>query len=72
MQARRGDHLVIEQKKIGVDARRGEILEVLPGPGNAEHYRVRWDKDEHESIYFPAPGARVEPSPKRTRPRKTS
>ena len=71
MQARPGDHLVIEQKKIGVEPRRGEIVEVLPGPGESQHYRVRWDKDEHESIYFPAPGARVEASPKRSSIGKT-
>jgi hypothetical protein len=61
MRARPGDHLVIEPKKVGVAARRGEILEVLPGSGG-DHYRVRWEDDQHESIYFPAPGARIEPA----------
>jgi hypothetical protein len=39
--------------------RRGEILEVLGGPGH-EHYLVRWT-DEHESIYYPADGAVIVP-----------
>ena len=61
MGARPGDHLVIEMMKLGVPPRRGEIVEVIPGQ-HGEHYRVRWEGDDHESIYFPAAGARVEPS----------
>jgi hypothetical protein len=36
------------------------VLEVL-GDGELEHYRVRW-ADGHESVYFPGPDARVQPS----------
>ncbi|HST38410.1 MAG TPA: DUF1918 domain-containing protein [Conexibacter sp.] len=36
--------------------RRGQIREVLGGPGH-ERYRVRWD-EEHESIFYPADGVR--------------
>jgi hypothetical protein len=38
--------------------RRGEILEVLGGPGHV-HFLVRWD-EEHESIFLPADGVTVE------------
>lgn len=61
MHARPGDHLVIEPKKVGVAPRTGEIIEVMRR-ADREHYRVRWDHDGHESIYFPAPGARIEPA----------
>ena len=67
MRARPGDHVVIETKKVGGAPRRGQIVEVLSGAGG-ERYRVRWDSDQHESIYFPAPGARVEPSGPRAAP----
>ena len=45
----------------GEPARRGEIIEVLGGPGH-EHYRVRWD-EQHESIVYPADGVTIAPSP---------
>lgn len=65
MHARTGDHVVIEGTHVGDEPRRGEIVEVIEGQ-EGEHYRVRWDRDEHESIFFPGPGARVEPAePKR-------
>jgi Domain of unknown function (DUF1918) len=38
----------------GEPARRGQIVEVLGGPGH-EHFRVRWD-EHHESIVYPADG----------------
>jgi hypothetical protein len=43
----------------GAPARRGQIVELLGGPGH-EHFQVRWDED-HESIVFPADGVRVIP-----------
>jgi hypothetical protein len=42
----------------GSPDRRGEILEVLGGPGH-EHYRVKWD-EEHESLLYPADGVVIE------------
>jgi hypothetical protein len=48
---------------IAVDAvgggpgRRGQIVEVLGGPGH-RHFRVRWD-EQHESLHFPSQGTRV-------------
>ena len=44
----------------GEPGRRGQIIELLGGPGH-EHYRVRWDEG-HESIGYPADG--VSNSPK--------
>jgi hypothetical protein len=40
--------------------RRGQILEVLGRDGH-RHYRVRWD-EEHESLHFPSPSARIVPA----------
>jgi hypothetical protein len=41
----------------GEAPRRGQIVEVLGGPGH-EHFRVRWD-EQHESIVYPADGVKV-------------
>jgi len=41
----------------GEPARRGQIVEILGGPGH-EHYRVRWD-ERRESIVFPADGVSI-------------
>jgi hypothetical protein len=46
----------------GEPPRRGEIVELLGGPGH-EHYRVRWD-ERHESIVYPADGVSVVHPPK--------
>ena len=55
--ARPGDWVVA--RGIGdKPSRRGEIIEVLGGPGH-EHWRVRWD-EVHESIFYPADGVTVE------------
>ena len=53
-----GDWLVIPPRGIADRGRRGLILEIL-GHGEHEHYRVRWD-EEHESIFYPSGGCRVE------------
>lgn len=37
-----GDRIVVESDKVGVPARQGEILEVLPHESRVE-FRVRWD-----------------------------
>jgi Domain of unknown function (DUF1918) len=51
--ANRGDRIVLESTHVGQPRRRGEVVEVVPGDGGHEHYRVRWD-DGHESTYFPS------------------
>ena len=43
----------------GEPARRGQIVELLGGPGH-EHFQVRWN-EEHESIVFPSEGVRIIP-----------
>ena len=52
--------IVVETATLNAARRHGEVLEVL-GDGELEHYRVRW-ADGHESVYFPGPDARVQPS----------
>jgi Domain of unknown function (DUF1918) len=56
--ANTGDRIVVESAHVGQPRREGEVLEVVPGDGDREHYRVRWD-DGHESIYFPSSDCRV-------------
>jgi hypothetical protein len=58
VQAKTGDRIVVESAHVGQPRREGEVLEVVPGDGEHEHYRVRWD-DGHESIYFPSSDCRV-------------
>jgi len=57
MEAKVGDHLVVESNRTGTPRREGEILEVR-GADGAPPYVVRWD-DGHEGISFPGPDAHV-------------
>jgi uncharacterized protein DUF1918 len=50
----------------GGPGRRGQIVEVLGGPGH-RHFRVRWD-EQHESLHFPAQGTRLIPEEQLERP----
>jgi hypothetical protein len=59
MDANIGDRLVVDGKQIGRSRHTGEIVEVLRGADDSQHYRVRWE-DGHESIVFPGTDARVE------------
>jgi hypothetical protein len=56
MQAHRGDEIVIEPLQVGGHRRIGQVLQVLGRPGH-ERYRIRWDDDGHESIFFPSSGS---------------
>ena len=58
MHAIAGDWIVIESKHVGQPRRQGEVIEVVPGDGGREHYRVRWD-DGHESTVFPSSDCHV-------------
>ena len=58
MHAKTGDRIVVESTHVGQPRREGEIVDVMPGEGENEHYRVRWE-DGHESIYFPSSDCRV-------------
>ena len=57
MQAKVGDHLVVDSNKVGSPPREGEILEVR-GDDGSPPYVVRWD-DGHEGVSFPGPDAHV-------------
>ncbi|HEY5845838.1 MAG TPA: DUF1918 domain-containing protein [Microlunatus sp.] len=59
MHATKGDHLIVEGKKIGTQSREGEIVEVR-GQNGAPPYVVRWT-DGHEGLTYPGPDAHVLP-----------
>lgn len=62
MQARVGDQLVIESRKVDAPRRVGEVLEVH-GDDGAPPYVVRW-ADGHEGLMFPGSDAHVVAEPK--------
>jgi len=69
LRASAGDRLVIRAHHLGEPRRDAEILEVL-GEHGSPPYRVRWEDNSHESIFFPGPDAFVEHfehAPKRRR-----
>jgi hypothetical protein len=55
MQAKVGDHIVVESEHVGTPERRGEVLEVIQGEAGVR-YRIRWE-DGHESIFSPSAGS---------------
>ena len=57
MQAKAGDHIVIEGHKVGEPERDCEVIEVH-GPDGAPPYMVRWDSGE-EDLFFPGSDATV-------------
>lgn len=52
MDARVGDRIVLESGKVGIPARQGEILKVIPHETHVE-FRVRWD-DGHVTEIRPS------------------
>lgn len=58
MEVHKGDHLIIEGRKIGQGHRTGEITRV-EGSASSPRMWVRWE-DGHESLLMPGPGIRVE------------
>lgn len=62
MRAHIGDWLVIEGRTLGERRRQGQIIELTHADGTPP-YRVRWVEDDHESVVFPGPDARIEPHP---------
>jgi hypothetical protein len=58
MRAKQGDWLVVEGSRVDRHGVRGAIEEVLSTSGEPP-YRVRWAHDDHVSIVFPGPDARV-------------
>jgi Domain of unknown function (DUF1876)/Domain of unknown function (DUF1918) len=61
MEAHIGDHVVVEGAKVGQARRRGEVLEILRGAGG-DRLRVRWERDDHESVVVPGPDMQIEPA----------
>jgi Domain of unknown function (DUF1918) len=57
MQAKVGDHLVVQGHTVGQSRREGEILEVR-GEDGAPPYVVRWE-DGHEGVTYPGSDAFV-------------
>jgi len=49
---------VVRSHHVGDPDRHGEILEVH-GPDGGPPYKVRWDDDGHESLFFPGSDAVV-------------
>jgi hypothetical protein len=62
MRAVIGDRIIVRSHQIGVPDRGAHVLAV-EGPDGGPPYRVRWDDDEHESLFVPGPGALVEHHP---------
>ena len=58
MRAHQGDWLVVETAALDRRSLRGRIEEVT-GPDGEPPFRVRWTEDDHVSIVFPGPDARV-------------
>ena len=66
--ARKGDLIVVNPRRVGGPARKGEIIEVIEGDLRVQ-YRVRWN-DGHESLFAPGAGAaRIEPARDRKKTR---
>jgi len=61
MKANVGDRLVLEGTHVGDVRRVGVVVAVRHDDGRPP-YMVRWLDNEHESLFFPGPDARVEPS----------
>ncbi|HEY5787254.1 MAG TPA: DUF1918 domain-containing protein [Microlunatus sp.] len=57
MHASKGDHLVIDARKVGSRPREGEIVEVR-GQDGTPPYVVRW-ADGHEGLTYPGPDTHV-------------
>lgn len=59
MKAKVGDWLVIEGTNLG-DRRRSGLIVAVRHEDGTPPYVVRWLDDDHESLVFPGPAARVE------------
>jgi hypothetical protein len=66
MRAAVGDRIVVRGTHIG-DPDRSAVILAVEGTEGTPPYRVRWDEDEHESLFVPGAGVTVEHLPE-TRP----
>ncbi len=61
MHASPGDRIVIGSQRVGTPERQCDVLECRGSDGGPP-YVVRWRDDGHEGLYFPGPGAVVQPA----------
>jgi hypothetical protein len=59
MKAKVGDRLVLKGVHLGQPRQVGVVIE-LRHPDGTPPYLVRWLGDDHESLVFPGPEARIE------------
>jgi hypothetical protein len=59
MKAKVGDRLVIDGTNLG-EPRRVGVVTGVTHPDGSPPYMVRWLTDNHESLVYPGPTARVE------------
>ncbi len=57
MKANVGDRIIIRGRHTGQPMRACRVVEVHGGEGP---YLVRWEENEHETLYFPGSDATVE------------
>jgi hypothetical protein len=57
-----GDWLVIEGRTLDAGRRQGQVVGLVHDDGSPP-YRVRWVEDDHESLVFPGPEARIRAHP---------
>lgn len=62
MKAKVGDWLVIEGRTLDAGRRQGQVVGLVHADGSPP-YRVRWVQDDHESLVFPGPEARIQAHP---------
>lgn len=55
MEAHVGDRIVVRSTHQGEPERSGEIV-ACAEPGGGPPYRVRWEPDGHEGLFFPGAG----------------
>lgn len=65
MRAHIGDRLVLEATPHTGGHRRAGLIVAVRGADGAPPYLVRWFDDDHVSLVFPGPEARVELSRRR-------
>jgi hypothetical protein len=65
MRASVGDKIIVRGNEMGTPDRTALVL-AIEGPDGGPPYRVRWESDEHESVYVPGSDAIVEHLPVRS------
>jgi hypothetical protein len=58
VEAHVGDRIVVHSTHQGEPERSGEVI-ACHEPGGGPPYRVRWEPDGHEGLFFPAGTATV-------------